>query len=132
MTSSYANAGRRLGLISLAGIMAAILTETPVSADKGGFLAISDYTMFDQTLPDGKNPVWVYYLSDGPNAIVVRIVMPSMDICEVTPQSKRDVDIFTARASHHLVRGSREWKFAEEAWQIAFERYLVVGRPQRC
>jgi hypothetical protein len=86
--------------------MTAILTETPVSADKGRFLAISDYTMFDQTRPDGKHPVWVYYLSDSPNAIVVRIVLPSMDICEVTPQSKREVDIFTAQESHHLVRGS--------------------------
>jgi hypothetical protein len=103
-----------------------------ISAEPGTFAAISEYTMFDQMLPDGKHPVWVYYVSGPPKPIIVRLTMPSMDMCVVTPESKRDMHIFEERSNHHLVKGSREWIFAEEVWQVAFKRYLLVGQPQRC
>lgn len=121
-----------MGLMSLVGVMAAVLASAPVKADRGSFAAISDYTMSEQNLPDGKHPVWVYYLSDGPRMTIVRIEMPTMDMCVVTPRSKRDMDISQPEASHHLIKGSPEWKLAEDIWDNAFQRHLIVGEPQRC
>lgn len=121
-----------MGLMSLVGVMAAVLASAPVKADRGSFAAISDYTMSEQNLPDGKHPVWVYYLSDGPRMTIVRIEMPTMDMCVVTPRSKRDMDISQPEASHHLIKGSPEWKLAEDIWENAFQRHLIVGEPQRC
>ena len=48
------------------------------------FDRIFEYTMFNQTLPDGKHPLWIYYQSGDK---IARVDMPSLDICAVTPGS---------------------------------------------
>jgi hypothetical protein len=90
---------------------------------------IFEYTIFNQTLPDGKHPVWLYYQS---GQKIVRVDMPSLDMCVVTPRSDADWGVIRSRNYDVIPRDSKEWNFALEIWKAAFQRYLVVGQPKPC
>lgn len=93
------------------------------------FDRIFEYTIFSQTLPDGKHPVWVYYESGDK---FVRVDMPSLDMCVVTPRSEADWGVIKSRNYDVIPKATREWDFALEVWSAAFQRYLVVGQPKPC
>jgi hypothetical protein len=93
------------------------------------FDRIFQYIIFNQTLPDGKHPVWLYYQS---SENIVRIDMPSLDLCVVTPRSVADLDVIKSRSYVVVPTGTKDWDFALEIWQTAFRRYLIVGNPKPC
>lgn len=93
------------------------------------FDRIFEYTIFNQTLPDGKHPVWVYYQS---GEKMIRVDMPSLDMCVVTPRSDADWGVIRSRNYDVIHRETRGWDFALEIWKAAFQRYLVVGQPKPC
>ncbi len=98
------------------------------SIDKG-FDQIVEYTMFDQTLPDGKHPTWVYYRS---GSSIVRVQMPTLDLCVVTSNSKADLSLLNTKSFSVVVKASTQWELALEIWKAAFERYMIVGQPKSC
>jgi len=101
----------------------------PKSTPNQSFDRIFEYTIFDQTLSDGKHPAQVYYQSGDK---IVRIDMPSLDMCVVTPRSAGDWGIITSKNYDIIPKASRGRGFALEIWQAAFQRYLVVGQPRAC
>lgn len=70
---------------------------------QGDFERIFEYTLFNKTLPDGKHPVWVYYQS---GEKIIRIDMPSMDMCVVTPQSRTDIEVINSKNYDLINRSS--------------------------
>lgn len=116
-------------------IIGAVLMATSAAAEtnantKGDFERIFEYTLFDRTLPDGKHPVWVYYQSAGGK--IVRVDMPSMDMCVVTPESTTDIGVIKSQNYDVIDKSSPNWNFAQDIWKAAFQRYLIVGKPRRC
>lgn len=99
------------------------------SKDTKSFDRIFEYTIFNQTLPDGKHPVWVYYQS---GEKIIRVDMPSLDMCVVTPSSDADWGVIKSRNYDVIGKASRGWDFALQIWKAAFQRYMVVGQPRRC
>lgn len=99
------------------------------SKDIKSFDRIFEYTMFNKTLPDGKHPVWVYYQS---GEKIIRVDMPSLDMCVVTPSSDADWGVIKSRNYDVIGKASRGWDFALQIWKAAFQRYMVVGQPRRC
>jgi hypothetical protein len=93
------------------------------------FSRIFEYTIFDQTLPDGKHPVWVYYQS---GEKIVRVDMPSLEMCVVTPGSSADWGVIRSKNYDVIPKASEGWNFALEIWKAAFQRYLLVGQPKAC
>jgi hypothetical protein len=93
------------------------------------FDRIFEYTIFSQTLPDGKHPVWVYYESGDK---IVRVDMPSLDMCVVTPRSEADWGVIRSKNYDVIPKATKGWDFALEIWSAAFQRYLVVGQPKPC
>jgi hypothetical protein len=93
------------------------------------FERIFEYTIFSQTLPDGKHPVWVYYQSGDE---IVRVDMPSLDMCVVTPRSEADWGVIKSKNYDVIPKATKGWDFALEIWSAAFQRYLVVGQPKPC
>jgi hypothetical protein len=98
-------------------------------AESGSFDRIFEYTLFNETLQDGKHPVWIYYQS---NDKIIRINMPSMDMCVVTPRSSPDMGVINSRNYDVIPKASRGWEFAMEIWKAAFQRWLIVGQPKPC
>jgi hypothetical protein len=98
-------------------------------ASDGTFDRIFEYTLFNRTLPDGKHPVWVYYQS---GSKTVRVEMPSMNMCVVTPDSERDLGVIKSRNYDSIKKGSEDWKFGIEIWKAAFARYMIVGKAIAC
>lgn len=101
---------------------------TPPSK-QGSFDRIFEYTLFNEVLPDGKHPVWMYFQSDKE---VIRVNMPSMDICVVTPQSIADMGVINSKNYDVIPKGTEGWDFAVQIWQAAFQRWLIVGQPKPC
>jgi hypothetical protein len=97
--------------------------------EKGDFERIFEYTLFDKTLPDGKHPVWIYYQSRGE---VLRVEMPSMDMCVVTPASTTDMGVINSKNYDVIDTSSPLWNLAHDIWKAAFQRYTIVGTPRRC
>lgn len=95
----------------------------------GNFERIFEYTIFDKTLPDGKHPVWIYYQSRGE---VVRIDMPSMGICVVTPESTADIGVINSKNYDVIDRSSPLWNLADDICKAAFQRHMIVGTPRHC
>jgi hypothetical protein len=104
-------------------------TNQPQNAANQSFSRIFEYTIFDQTLPDGKHPVWVYYQS---GEKIVRVDMPSLDMCVVTPESAADWGVIKSTNYDVIPKASKGWDFALEIWKAAFQRHLVVGQPKAC
>jgi hypothetical protein len=105
------------------------------TATGGTFDRIFEYTHLDRTLPDGKHPVWIYYQSA---ETIVRVDMPSLDMCAVTPRSAADWRVI--RSGHvsdvsktaSAGKSSSDWDFVLEIWSAAFQRHLIVGKPKAC
>jgi hypothetical protein len=93
------------------------------------FDRIFQYTVFNQTLPDGKHPVWIYYQA---GEAIIRVNMPSLNICVVTPRSTSDLALIKSGNYAVVAKTSKDWDFALEIWQAAFQRYLIVGKPKPC
>jgi len=91
------------------------------SADKVPFERIFEYTLFNEKLPDGKHPVWVYYQS---KQMLVRIVVPSLDLCVVTQRSEADVGLL--KSGNFDVIPKEQWSMALQIWRAAFQRDLLV------
>ena len=108
---------------------AAPTLPSQTSKDEKSFDRIFEYTIFSQTLPDGKHPVWVYSQS---GEKIIRVDMPSLDMCVVTPSSEADWGVIKSRNYDVIGKASRGWDFALEIWKAAFQRYMVVGQPKRC
>lgn len=104
-------------------------TAQPKNTTNQSFDRIFEYTTFNQTLSDGKHPVWVYYKS---GEKIIRVDMPSLDMCVVTPQSAADWGVITSKNYDLIPKASEGWNFALEIWKAAFQRYLVVGQPTAC
>jgi hypothetical protein len=72
--------------------------EAPLAPAKNpkdkSFDRIFEYTIFSQTLADGKHPVWVYYQS---GEKIVRVDMPSLDMCVVTARSDADWGVIRSK-----------------------------------
>jgi hypothetical protein len=101
--------------------------------DHGSFDVITQYTFMDQTLPDGKHPVWVYYgtrAKGHESAHVVRVDMPSLDMCIVTPNSWKDLELGRQHRLEAVPRS--QWGFAKQVWRAAFAKYMTVGSPRAC
>lgn len=115
--------------------VAALLVLGPVpglaAGNDGDFASIVQFTNFGTTLPDGKHPVWVYYIGQGSKPII-RVDMPSLDMCVVTEQSRADHDLLESRHYDVVRRGSRDWNMAHEIWDTAFRRHMLVGAPKAC
>jgi len=80
-------------------------------------------------LADGKHPVWINYQTDDK---IVRVDMPSLDMCVVTPRSDADWGVIRSGNYDVIAQASEGWEFAREIWKAAFQRYLVVGQPKAC
>jgi hypothetical protein len=93
------------------------------------FDRIFEYTIFSQTLPGGKHPVWVYYQSGDK---ITRVDMPSLDMCVVTPRSDADWGLIRSKNYDVIPKATQGWDFALEIWHAAFQRFLVVGQPKPC
>jgi hypothetical protein len=92
------------------------------------FERIFEYTLFNQTLPDGKHPVWVYYQG---KEMLVRVVMPSLEMCVVTPRSEADLGVI--KSGNYDVIPKEQWDMPMQIWQAAFQRDLLVhDRLQLC
>jgi hypothetical protein len=113
---------------NLQGLNQAPATPAQNPKDKS-FDRIFEYTIFSQTLPDGKHPVWVYYQGGDK---IIRVDMPSLDMCVVTPRSEADWGVIRSKNYDVIPKGTRQWDFALEVWSAAFQRYLVVGQPKPC
>jgi hypothetical protein len=96
-------------------------------AAKGDPDKILQYMFADQTLPDGKHPTWVYYIT---GKAVVRVDMPSLDMCIVTGSSTKDMDLLNKKLLEVVPRS--EWKFALQIWKTAFDKYMITGTPHSC
>jgi hypothetical protein len=107
--------------------------EAPLAPAKNpkdkSFDRIFEYTIFSQTLADGKHPVWVYYQSGDK---IIRVDMPSLDMCVVMPRSDADWGVIRSRNYDVIPKATKGWDFALEIWSAAFQRYLVVGQPKPC
>ena len=103
--------------------------STPQDSQDKSFDRIFEYTIFNQKLPDGKHPIWMYYQS-GEN--LIRVDMPSLDMCVVTPRSEADWGVIRSKNYDVIPKPSQGWDFALEIWKVAFQRYLVVGQPKPC
>ena len=90
---------------------------------QGEFDRIFEYTLFDQTLPSGKHPVWVYYQS---GEKIVRVDMPSMSMCVVTSDSGADLGVIASKEYDVIPRDLQGWDFALQIWSAAFQRYMIV------
>lgn len=94
------------------------------------FDRILQYTLMNQTLPEGKHPVWIYYLLD---ERTIKVTMPDLDLCVVTSDSSQsDLDILRNNVASPIARSSDDWSFAEEIWKAAFQKYMVSGSPKKC
>jgi hypothetical protein len=93
------------------------------------FDRIFEYTIFNQKLPDGKHPVWMYYQT---GEKIIRVDMPSLDMCVVTPRSDADWGLIGSRNYDVIPKATQGWDFALDIWKAAFQRYLVVGQPKPC
>jgi len=103
---------------------------TQEAASRNSFDKISQYTLMNEMLPDGKHPVWIYYEVKGKT--IIRLTMPSLDICGVMPESKSDIDILRSKKASNIQKDSTEWDMALRIWKTAFDRYLLTGIPTRC
>jgi hypothetical protein len=104
--------------------------EEPAPNSKGkSFDRIFEYTLFSQSLPDGKHPVWIYYQT---GQKIIRVDVPSLDMCVVTPRSDADWGVIRSRNYDVIANATQGWDFALEIWKAAFQRYLVVGQPKAC
>jgi hypothetical protein len=99
------------------------------SPQQGSFDRIFEYTLFNEALPDGKHPVWMYFQT---GEKVIRVNMPSMDMCVVTPQSRADMGVINSKNYDVIPKGTEGWDFATQVWQAAFQRWLIVGQPKPC
>jgi hypothetical protein len=99
------------------------------NAKDKNFDRIFEYTIFNQTLADGKHPVWVYYQA---GESIIRVNMPSLNICVVTPRSMADLALIKSGNYDVVPKATKDWDFALEIWQAAFQRYLIVGKPKPC
>jgi hypothetical protein len=99
------------------------------SSQQGSFDRIFEYTLFNETLSDGKHPVWMYFQT---GEKVIRVNMPSMDMCIVTQQSSADMGVINSRNYDVIPKGTEGWDFATQIWQAAFQRWLSVGQPKPC
>lgn len=103
--------------------------ESIPDPSRSGFREISQYTLTSEKLADGRNPVWIYYGTvDG----VVRVALPSLDLCVVTQESVYDNRIFREGENAKVVEGSDDWKLATDIWAAAFERYMLNDTPAPC
>jgi len=102
----------------------------PQAKAKDSFDKISQYTLMNETLPDGKHPVWVYYEITGKT--VIRVTIPSLDICGVMSDSKSDIDILNSNMTSTIKKNSRDWNMALDIWQTAFDKYMLTGAPTHC
>jgi hypothetical protein len=84
----------------------------------------------NETLPDGKHPVWVYYEMKGKT--IMRITMPSLDMCGVMQDSKSDIDILNNNIDIPIEKGSDDWNMALDIWKTAFDKYMLTGSPTHC
>ena len=113
----------KTSLIALAAMLA---LATPASA-AGSFNKILQYTFLNETLPDGKHPVWAYYVSHN---TVARVELPSLDMCLVTTNSTADMELMRNGVLQAVPRSQRS--FAMQIWQAAFAKYITVGSPRVC
>jgi hypothetical protein len=58
--------------------------------------------------------------------------MPSLNICVVTPRSMADLALIKSGYYDVVPKATKDWDFALEIWQAAFQRYLIVGKPKPC
>lgn len=129
-----------VGLIMVSGKKAPVSDNEPPSTSQANasenagvpesFEKIAQYTLLDEVLADGRHPVWIYYESKGNN--VIRVTMPSLDICVVSQSSKSDVHILENQKYSHIAKDSDDWNMALEIWREAFDRYIVSGTPTFC
>jgi hypothetical protein len=97
---------------------------------KNSFDKISQYTLMNETLPDGKHPVWIYYEIKGKT--IMRVTMPSLDMCGVMQDSKSDIDILVENMAEPIIEGSSDWNMALDIWKTAFDKYMITGSPTYC
>lgn len=102
----------------------------PKTKSKNLFDKISQYTLMKETLPDGKHPVWIYYEVKGKT--VIRITIPSLDLCGVMQDSKSDNDILDNNMADSIREGSDDWNMALDIWKTAFNKYMLTGTPTHC
>jgi hypothetical protein len=118
---------RRCWLVASVALVAVSPMSVGARAAKGDPDKILQYMFSDQTLPDGKHPTWVYYIT---GKDVVRVDMPSLDMCIVTGTSTKDMDLLNKKLLEVVPRS--EWKFALQIWKTAFDKYMITGTPHSC
>lgn len=101
-----------------------------IDALNSSFDKISQYTLMNEMLPDGKHPVWIYYEVKGKP--VIRITMPTLDLCGVMSDSKSDNDILNNNMADSISEGSDDWNMALDIWKTAFNKYMLTGTPTHC
>jgi hypothetical protein len=62
----------------------------------------------------------------------MRVDMPSLDTCVVTPRSDADWGVIRSRNHDVIPKALQGWGFALENWKAAFQRYLVAGQSKAC
>jgi hypothetical protein len=104
-------------------------SPTQVPSQASSFDRIFEYTLFNETLADGKHPVWLYFQT---GEKIIRVNMPSLDMCVVTPRSEADWGVIRSRNYDVIPEASKEWDFALQIWNAAFQRYMLVGHSKAC
>jgi hypothetical protein len=63
---------------------------------------------------------------------IMRITMPSLDMCGVMQDSKSDIDILNNNIDIPIEKGSDDWNMALDIWKTAFDKYMLTGSPTHC
>jgi hypothetical protein len=116
------------------GLVAALLTGPAMAKNPDGLARIYEYTLFDQTTPDGKYPVWVYYDMDVKGRkFTDRVEMPSLAMCTVTAQSSRSLAVIRSGNTDEIKPRTEAWAMARDIWSTAYERSVIVdAKPLLC
>jgi len=104
--------------------------QNPPSPSGSDFGRIFEYTLFDSKTPDGKYQVWIYY--ETKPGELMKITMPSLDMCVITRGSERDLDLFRSGDYDQIQKNSNGWALARQIWKAAFDRYMLTGHPASC
>jgi hypothetical protein len=64
--------------------------------------------------------------------VPMRVDMPSLATCVVTPRSDADWGVIRSRNHDVIPKALQGWGFALENWKAAFQRYLVAGQSKAC
>jgi hypothetical protein len=110
-------------------LVADMLYRSKLQTEQPNFKQIFEYTLFNETLPDGKHPVWLYFRT---NNNIIRVDVPFMHWCTVTLQSNADLGVIRSKNYDVIFKGSRPWNFSLEIWKAAFQRSLMLGPPKSC